>query len=83
MINTLVCSAPAGIDGSGRVRVPAQRWASLLTAGVPAAGGAMRQQAVAVSSLVEAVEAVPTGTPFGTTTPYSTLGNHSPGRPQS
>ena len=80
MISTLVCGAPAGIDGSGRVRVPTQRWASLLTAGVPAAGGAMRQEA---GSVVEALEAVPTGTPFGTTTPYSTLGNHSPGRPQS
>ena len=80
MISIAICGAPAGNDGSGRVRVPAKRWASLLTAGVPAAGGAMRQQAV---SVVAAVEAVPTGTPFGTTTPYSTLGNHSPGRPQS
>ena len=83
MISTLVCSAPAGIDGSGRVRVPTQRWASLLTAGVPAAGGAMRQEAGSVVGACSVVEAVPTGTPFGTTTPYSTLGNHSPGRPQS
>ena len=77
MISTLVCGAPAGIDGSGRIRVPAERWASLLTVEVVAAGGAMRQD------VVPAAQAVPTGTPFGTTTPYSTLGNHSPGRPQS
>jgi hypothetical protein len=83
MISTLVCGAPAGIDGSGRIRVPAQRWASLLTAGVPAAGGAMRQDVVPAAEAVQPVQAVPTGTPFGTTTPYSTLGNHSPGRPQS
>lgn len=76
MISILVCSAPAGIDGSGRVRVPAQRWASLLTGELLAAGGAMRPVA-------DAVPAGHTGTPFGTTNPYSTLGNHSPGRPRS
>jgi hypothetical protein len=84
MISTLVCGAPAGIDGSGRVRVPAERWATVLTADVAAAGGAMRADAVvALGVAVSAAQAGHTGTPFGTTTPYSTLGNHSPGRPQS
>ena len=88
MIDTFVCAAPAGIDGSGRVRVPVLPWASLLTSDAGVTGGAMHtgtrgnEQRAALAPR----GAQPFGTsaqPFGTTNAYTTLGIHSPGRPQS
>jgi hypothetical protein len=96
MINAVVCDAPAGIDGSGRTRVSGLPWAPLLPAAVAVTGGAMpaaagvrgvQHQPVVVPAVVTAAELRVTkataGTPFGTTNSYSTLGNHSPGRPLS
>jgi hypothetical protein len=95
MIDTFVCAAPAGIDGSGRVRVPVLPSASLLTSDAGATGGAMRtgtrgieQPAVLAPRGAQPFGAStqPFGTstkPFGTTNAYTTLGIHSPGRPQS
>jgi hypothetical protein len=75
MISTPVCAAPAGIDGSGRVRVPSTPsapWAFLVTTAAPANGAAM-PAATGVQDVRQPV----------TPTPFSTLGNHLPGRPQS
>jgi hypothetical protein len=109
MINAIVLDAPAGIDGSGRVRTsgspcatvlpPASGprahvhgtglpWVFLLSPDAAATGGAMptgtavptiQQPAV----LPTAIAGLRVTEPLGTTSAYSTLGNHSPGRPRS
>jgi hypothetical protein len=89
MIDTTVCAAPAGIDGSGRVRVPARVWAAHLTSDASVTGEAMRS---GVRGLELKAVIAPLGTstqpvggstqPFGTNV-TTTLGNHSPGRPTS
>lgn len=72
MSDIFVCAAPAGIDGSGRVRVPVRPWAT---------GGAVHTGARGIEL---AASLAPFGTTNGhTTNVYTTLGNHSPGRPQS
>ena len=82
MIDTVVCAAPAGIDGSGRVRVPVLPWATggAMTTGTGVCGTDL--PSVVLIGAVAAQQPVACES-FATTTPYSTLGNHSPGRPQS
>jgi hypothetical protein len=80
MIDTIVCAAPAGTDGSGRVRVPVLPWASLLTSDAPATGGAMH---TGTRGIEQPAVLAPRVAPFGTTNACTTLGNHSPGRPRS
>jgi hypothetical protein len=85
MLSTPVFDAPAAIGGSGSVRActgmpgvtVAQRRPWVL--GVPTAAVVrdLRPARTPAGAHVAGAQ------PFGTTNPYSTLGNHSPGRPQS
>jgi hypothetical protein len=87
------------VGASGRLRGTAAPWAALRDRSAVATGGAMpagsRLVGAAAPSVVltreiavgvHGTEPVPAVRPiqlFATTHPYSTLGNHSPGRPQS
>jgi hypothetical protein len=99
MLSTLVVHAPAGSGGPGRVRAsvhgcvavpPAVElrgtglpWSALLGADQEAGGGAM-PVGVAVRGTERLTRRNGAIAPFGTTTnPYSTLGDHPPGRPLS